>query len=56
MEVTGAKPAVAAVHLSLMAGLCFLLTWKGGAVTVAWLSLRDILKERAGDLDLDYQV
>ena len=54
--MTGAKPGAAAVHLSPIAGLYFLLTWKGGAVTVAWLSLRDILKERAGDLDMYYQV
>lgn len=54
--MTGAKSEAAGVYLSLIAGLYFLLTWKGGAVTIAWLSLRDLLKERAGDLDLHYQV
>lgn len=54
--MTGAKSEAAGVYLSLIADLYFLLTWKGGAVTIAWLSLRDLLKGRAGHLDLHYQV
>lgn len=54
--MTGAESEAVAGHLSLLEGLCFLLMWKGAAVTVAWLSLRNILKERAGYLDLREQV